>query len=84
MQTYSKPALSFEQQIELLKNRGLSISDEERAKRHLSNVSYYRLSAYMLPYKIMQPNGIVLFKVTHPLFIKPMLWTCRVTVKPHF
>ena len=53
MQTYSKPALSFEQQIELLKNRGLSISDAERAKRHLSNVSYYRLSAYMLPYKIM-------------------------------
>ena len=40
MQTYSKPALSFEQQIELLKNRGLGISDEERAKRHLSNVSY--------------------------------------------
>ena len=33
MQTYSKPALSFEQQIELLKNRGLSISDEERAKK---------------------------------------------------
>ncbi len=59
MQTYTKPALSFEQQIELLKNRGLNISDEERAKRHLSNVSYYRLSAYMLPYKIMQANGVV-------------------------
>lgn len=69
MQTYSKPALSFEQQIELLKNRGLSISDEERAKRHLSNVSYYRLSAYMLPYKIMQPNGIVT-----DYFIKGTIW----------
>ena len=45
MQTYTKPALSFEKQIELLKNRGLNISDEERAKRHLANVSYYRLSA---------------------------------------
>ena len=69
MQTYSKPALSFEQQIELLKNRGLSINDEERAKRHLSNVSYYRLSAYMLPYKIMQPNGIVT-----DYFIKGTIW----------
>ena len=69
MQTYSKPALSFEQQIELLKNRGLGISDEERAKRHLSNVSYYRLSAYMLPYKIMQPNGIVT-----DYFIKGTIW----------
>ena len=59
MQTYTKPALSFEQQIELLKNRGLNINDEERVKRHLANVSYYRLSAYMLPYKVMQPNGVV-------------------------
>lgn len=59
MQTYKKPALSYGQQIALLRTRGLIISDEERAQRHLSNVSYYRLSAYMLPFKVRQPDGTV-------------------------
>ena len=43
MQAYTKPALTYEQQIELLRSRGLIINDVERAKKHLSNVSYYRL-----------------------------------------
>lgn len=47
--TYSKPALTFDEQIELLKGRGLEIPDYAKVKRHLMNVSYYRLSAYMLP-----------------------------------
>ena len=49
MQTYNKPALTFEQQIELLQKRGLIINDTKRTTRHLSNVSYYRLSAYLYP-----------------------------------
>lgn len=57
MKTYTKPALSCEEQIELLKNRGLVITDTNRTKRHLSYVSYYRLSAYMLPYKLPQSNS---------------------------
>ena len=44
-----KPALTIDQQIDLLEKRGLLIPDHERAHRHLSNISYYRLSAYMLP-----------------------------------
>lgn len=51
METYNKPHKSYEEQIELLKERGLEIKDEQRAIKHLSNISYYRLSAYMLPYK---------------------------------
>lgn len=51
MVEYNKPPLTYQQQVDLLKHRGLTIPDEQRTKRHLSNISYYRLSAYMRPYK---------------------------------
>ncbi|NLB81268.1 MAG: Abi family protein [Clostridiaceae bacterium] len=57
MRTYNKPVLTFEEQIDLLEKRGLIIPDKARTKRHLSNVSYYRMSAYMLPYRIIDQNG---------------------------
>ncbi len=60
MVKYTKPALKFDEQIALLKSRGLVIEDEQRAIRHLSNVSYYRMSAYMLPFKKMDDDGNVL------------------------
>ena len=49
-QTYSKPPLSVEEQIKLLKTRGLHIADEEKATMYLNNISYYRLSGYMYPF----------------------------------
>lgn len=48
---YAKPALTFEKQIELLESRGLIVPDKAWAANYLSNISYYRLSAYMLPLK---------------------------------
>ena len=60
MVRYTKPALTFEEQIALLKSRGLVIDDEQRATRHLSNVSYYRMSAYMLSFKKLDADEIVL------------------------
>lgn len=48
--SYTKPPLSIQDQIELLKTRGLQIPDEERAARYLQNISYYRLSGYMYPF----------------------------------
>ena len=57
MRTYTKPALTIDQQIDLLEKRGLLIPDHERAHRHLSNISYYRLSAYMLPYRVLDASG---------------------------
>jgi len=47
---YSKPPLTVQDQIILLKSRGLQIPDEERAGRYLQNISYYRLSGYMYPF----------------------------------
>lgn len=60
MVRYTKPALTFEEQIALLKSRGLVIDDEKRATRHLSNVSYYRMSAYMLSFKKLDADENVL------------------------
>jgi len=51
MKEYTKPPLTYDEQVDLLKSRGLLIPDEDRAVRLLSNISYYRLSAYMLPCK---------------------------------
>lgn len=46
---YNKPAYTIEQQIEQLKQRGLSITDEDRAEHFLSHISYYRLAGYWWP-----------------------------------
>ena len=47
---YTKPPLPVQEQINLLKNRGLQIPDEPRAARYLQNIGYYRLSGYMYPF----------------------------------
>lgn len=59
METYSKPHKSYKEQVELLKSRGLEILDEQRVIKHLNNISYYRLSAYMLPYKKSEKGVII-------------------------
>ncbi len=54
---YDKPPLSIDDQIQRLKDRGLVVSDEERAKRYLTHIGYYRLSAYILPYEEQSSNN---------------------------
>lgn len=51
MVCYAKRPLTFDQQVDLLESRGVVFSDRNRAVRHLTNINYYRLSAYMLPFK---------------------------------
>lgn len=48
---FDKPPLTYREQISLLKSRGLIFEDEPKAELQLANVSYFRLSAYMLPFK---------------------------------
>lgn len=43
---YDKPPISFQQQVEKLKTRGMQFKSESTAIQHLSNISYYRLRAY--------------------------------------
>ncbi len=46
---YNKQPLDIPAQIAMLKARGLSIADEQKAKETLSVISYFRLAAYMRP-----------------------------------
>jgi abortive infection bacteriophage resistance protein len=49
--TYDKPALTFEQQVALLEERGLVVADRAKAQATLSRISYYRFSAYLYPFR---------------------------------
>lgn len=49
--TYTKPPKSFEEQLQQLKDRNLTIEDDAKALSILANISYYRLSAYFLTYQ---------------------------------
>lgn len=48
---YTKPAVSFQQQLAKLKERGLLVKDERLAITYLKNISYYRLRAYTYPFQ---------------------------------
>jgi abortive infection bacteriophage resistance protein len=49
----AKPFLPVDDQIELLKSRGMIIADEDIARRCLRRIGYYRLSAYWYPFRSM-------------------------------
>ena len=49
LRRYNKPPLSYSKQVDQLKFRGLGISNRERSKHLLENLSYYRLSGYWYP-----------------------------------
>lgn len=52
MNEFAKPPLSVDEQLALWQRRGLHIPDPDRARRYLSVISYYRFSAYCLPFQI--------------------------------
>lgn len=54
---YNKPALSISDQAQLLLNRGLVCDDRQRLEHYLSNIGYYRLSAYLLPFEQPSTNS---------------------------
>ena len=51
MSTYNKPFLSFHQQLQLLKVRGLEITDSASALTCLQRIGYYRLIAYWYSFR---------------------------------
>lgn len=54
---YDKQALSFEQQLEHISQRGLIVTNKGEALATLSSISYYRLSAYWYPFRIIDEQG---------------------------
>jgi abortive infection bacteriophage resistance protein len=57
MTQYLKPALTVDQQIDLLIQRGMHVPDRKQAHHHLTHISYYRLRAYWLPFEMVPQNG---------------------------
>jgi abortive infection bacteriophage resistance protein len=55
---YTKTIKTFDEQIEILKSRGLQFNDEMRAKQLLQNISYYRMSGYWYPLLADKQNHI--------------------------
>lgn len=58
---YTKPALTFEEQLIQLEGRGLTIQNREKALHILQNISYYRLSGYWYPF-LEEPKSNHFFK----------------------
>jgi abortive infection bacteriophage resistance protein len=58
---YDRPYLSFAEQVDLLKQRGMTVSDDARAARHLERIGYYRLKSYWFPFRetrtVTAPSG---------------------------
>lgn len=48
---YQKTPLTYDQQLKRLQQRGLAINDPKSALNYLRHISYYRLSAYYVPFK---------------------------------
>ncbi|WP_437921513.1 Abi family protein [Sphingobacterium sp. LRF_L2] len=55
---YNKEAFTIQQQIDRLKDRGLSISDSDDVSHYLSHISYYRLAGYWWPMQQDKINHI--------------------------
>ena len=49
---FAKPPTTFQEQVNLLKSRGLIINDSEKALQNISRINYYRLSSYYVPFQI--------------------------------
>lgn len=52
----AKQALSIDDQLSLLKSRGLVVNDELKAKEVLADIGYYRLGFYLFPFEQTYPD----------------------------
>lgn len=53
---FTKPATTYEQQVEQLQQRGMTIDDVDTARFYLQHLNYYRLCAYWLPFEADHAN----------------------------
>lgn len=57
VQAYSKPHLTFADQLAQLKQRGIECADDASALNVLHAAGYYRLSAYVYPFRGLLADG---------------------------
>ncbi|MGH2549335.1 MAG: Abi family protein [Thermomicrobiales bacterium] len=56
MASYTKPWLTYDDQLALLESRGFTIKDRQHALIALKSMGYYRLNGYWYPFRIRE-NG---------------------------
>ena len=65
---YTKQAKDFYCQLDILKERGLTIEDEEDAIKFLHSVSYFRFANYLQPMEL-NTESIDLHKIAVSLLL---------------
>lgn len=58
--TYTKPWKSYDEQLDTLIERGMSVTDRAAALDYLERIGYYRLSGYWFPFRERSGNCCVL------------------------
>lgn len=53
----AKPALTFDEQIALLRQRGMHVGDDSQARHILGHLNYYRLRGYWMGFEATPING---------------------------
>jgi abortive infection bacteriophage resistance protein len=54
---YTKPWISFSDQLQQLKYRGMLVEDDSAAENYLDRIGYYRLSGYWYPFRRIDPTN---------------------------
>jgi len=54
---YAKPALTVDDQVDRLRDRGLALGDRAAAIKQIRAIGYYRFSAYCLPFEHKTTSG---------------------------
>lgn len=57
---FTKPPCSFSDQVQILRSHGINIPDPKKAEFYLSQLNYYRLAAYCLPFEQTHTNHQVI------------------------
>lgn len=52
----AKSATTIDQQLDLLKSRGLTVNDADKAREILLDIGYYRLGFYLFPFEKSYPE----------------------------
>lgn len=61
---FKKKALSEDELVTILKNRGLVITSENKLRRILQTIGYYRLSGYLFLFEVL-PTPTTSSRVQH-------------------
>jgi len=49
--SFNKPPTTYQEQVQILRKRGMVIPSEPDAEFYLQHLNYYRLGAYWLPFE---------------------------------